>query len=98
MTLKDLRTWFSANELLVLVLFASIVSLRMVYREETADQGVLHCPLRVGIAQWPGYAGGIIADHGESATSDSIFWRGQGTDKGTTEAEQLLVEFRVVEN
>jgi NitT/TauT family transport system substrate-binding protein len=32
-------------------------------------------PLRVGIVEWPGYAGGIVANNGFRANRDSTFWK-----------------------
>ena len=47
-----------------------------------ASEGLLRRPLRVGIVEWPGYAGGLVANKGLQPNKDSSFWE-----------HQLLVEF-----
>lgn len=55
---------------------------------DTEVQGPLGRPLRVGIVEWPGYAGGIVANNGFKPNKRCIFW---------TE-HRLLVEFVLVED
>ena len=49
---------------------------------------VFERPLRVGIVEWPGYAGGVYANSGLNHRKDSIFWRDCG----------LLVDFVLMPN
>jgi NitT/TauT family transport system substrate-binding protein len=50
--------------------------------------GILGRPLRVGITEWPGYAGGIVANNGFKPNRDSIYFK----------QHQLCVEFLLVED
>lgn len=53
-----------------------------------SDQGLLGRPLRVSVVSWPGYAGGIVANHGFKPNKDCIFWNGH----------KLLVELVLLED
>jgi len=88
--------WFRVPEVLLLLLAISGSWLWISYRSRHLELGMLHRPLRVGIASWPGYAGGIIANNGARPTKDSVFWRGAGDSTGP--GQQLLVQFAVVDD
>lgn len=49
--------------------------------------GKLNRPLRVGIASWPGYAGGIVANNGFKANKECLFWK-----KHNVEVEFVLLD------
>ena len=91
------RRWFRWIELLVLIGVAGAAWWRVSYREGHLDLGMLNRPLRVGVASWPGYGGGIMANGGLWPTQDSIFWRGFGDSSGPGR-QQLLVEFVIVDD
>ncbi|MBI5707702.1 MAG: OmpA family protein [Armatimonadetes bacterium] len=54
----------------------------------SGDQGILGRPLRVGIVTWPGYAGGLVANHGFKPNKECIYWKNH----------KLLVEFMLMED
>ncbi|MBD0370582.1 MAG: protein kinase [Pyrinomonadaceae bacterium] len=49
--------------------------------------GKLNRPLRVGIASWPGYAGGIVANNGFKPNKECLFWK-----KYNVEVEFVLLD------
>ena len=73
---------------LALVFLASFLMLWTINNPKE-PKSKLGRPLRVGVAVWPGYAGGIYANSGFKATKESIFW---------SDCNHLLVEFAVMGN
>jgi hypothetical protein len=73
---------------LALAFLASFVILLWMARGQKSPMPVFHRPLRVGIVEWPGYAGGVYANSGLKHRKGSIFWRECG----------LLVDFVLMPN
>jgi len=72
---------------LVILVVLVLIGFRVYVRgRQQANSGLLGRPLRVGIVPWPGYAGGLMANHGLKPNKDSIFWKEQN----------LFVEFKVI--
>jgi NitT/TauT family transport system substrate-binding protein len=72
----------------VILIVLGLVAVRVRDRGKVANEGLLGRPLRVGIVPWPGYAGGLVANHGLKPNKDSVFWK----------SHNLLVEFVVIKN
>ncbi|HXM36629.1 MAG TPA: ABC transporter substrate-binding protein [Pyrinomonadaceae bacterium] len=71
----------------IAIVFALVISWVSV-RGRQPPVGLFPRPLRVGIVQWPGYAGGLVANNGLKVNMDSDFWKKYG----------LLVEFVLEED
>src|SRR5947207_958398 len=70
-------------DFVIIFIAALLVGYWVYHFGEGSYEGILKRPLRVGIVAWPGYAGGLVANHGKRPNKDSIFW----------EKHKLLVEF-----
>jgi hypothetical protein len=57
----------------VILIVLVLIGLRVYVRDKQQTYGgLLRRPLRVGIVSWPGYAGGLVANHGLKPNKESI--------------------------
>ena len=87
-TLASLKDRFAVQtrEVMVIALVILLIGAWVVVRGNQASVGLLGRPLRVGIAPWPGFAGGLVANNGLRANRNSDFWKNHN----------LLVQFVIV--
>jgi len=81
--LRDLNKQF-ALRLVDYVIIVCVIVL-VAFRVHSRDKAPTERLIRVGIVSWPGYAGGLVANKGKDASTDSCFYQTYG----------LLVKFQV---
>src|ERR1700722_311000 len=87
--------WFTCYELVSLFVAAVLLCARVVALNHSARDVLMGRPRQVGIASWPGYAGGLVANMGLDFNRDCIFWNGGHSSRDAGDGKGLLVKFHL---